>query len=296
MQQLLEKRDVMFPVYTQSVQGIGGKINAPDVKMLTRINNNGGEDYISVVNKDYRVVENAEVLEPLQQQMINFFDPIVLEDVQIKDTILKNGRTCFSEYIFPKIKHGIETDTGHKTEFGLRFVMKNSFDGKGSVVMWSGLIDFFCTNGTVTGRYDVTRKRHTRNFHTSGFLDAFEKTLEEHSHIVDQYQRLADRKLSTFDCAFKVNDLFKRLTKSPEKSKRNNTLASKLNRQFEIERLTRGDNMFAVLSTLTHYASHTTGDFSLTRTGDSGTLYKRQERVTNWLNSDTWKDFVAEAA
>ena len=296
MQQLLEKRDVMFPVYKQSVRGIGGKIDAPDVKMLTRINNNGAEEYISVVNKDYRVVENAEVLEPLQQQMINFFDPIVLEDVQIKDTILKNGRTCFSEYIFPKIKHGIETDTGHKTEFGLRFVMKNSFDGKGSVVMWSGLIDFFCTNGTVTGKYDVTRKRHNRNFHTSGFLDAFEKTLEEHSHIVNQYQRLADRKLSTFDRAFKVNDLFKRLTKSPEKSKRNNTLASKLNRQFEIERLTRGDNMFAVLSTLTHYASHTTGDFSLTRTGDRGTLYKRQERVTNWLNSDTWKDFVAEAA
>ena len=63
MQQLLEKRDVMFPVYTQSVQGIGGKIHAPDVKMLTRINNNGAEEYISVVNKDYRVVENAEVLE-----------------------------------------------------------------------------------------------------------------------------------------------------------------------------------------------------------------------------------------
>ena len=208
MQQLLEKRDVMFPVYTQSVRGIGGNVYAPDVKMLTRLNNNGTEEYISVVNKDYRVVENAEVLEPLQQQMINFFDPIVLEDVQIKDTILKNGRTCYSEYIFPRIKHGIETDTGHKTEFGLRFVMKNSFDGKGSVVMWSGLIDFFCTNGTVTGKYDVTRKRHTRNFHTSGFLDAFEQTLKEHSNIVDQYQRLADRKLSTFDRAFKVNDLF----------------------------------------------------------------------------------------
>ena len=272
------------------------KVNAPDVKMLTRTDTLGLDDYISIVNKDYRVVENAEVLIPLQQQMINFFDPIVLEDVQIKDTILKNGRTCYSEYIFPRIKHGIETDTGHKTEFGLRFVMKNSFDGKGSVVMWSGLIDFFCTNGTVTGKYDVTRKRHTRNFHTSGFLDAFEKTLEEHSNIVDQYQRLADRKLSTFDRAFKVNALFKRLTKSPEKTRRNNTLANKLNRQFEIERLTRGDNMFAVLSTLTHYASHTTGDFSLTRSGDSGTLYKRQEKVTNWLNSDTWKDFVAEAA
>ena len=59
MQQLLETRDIMFPVYKQSVQGIGGKINAPDVKMLTRRNKDGMEEYISVVNKDYRVVENA---------------------------------------------------------------------------------------------------------------------------------------------------------------------------------------------------------------------------------------------
>lgn len=295
MQQLLEKRDIMFPVYERNVESVydphlKNKVNAPDVKMLTRTDILGLDDYISIVNKDYRVVENAEVLEPLQQQMINFFDPIVLEDVQIKDTILKNGRTCYSEYIFPRIKHGIETDTGHKTEFGLRFVMKNSFDGKGSVVMWSGLIDFFCTNGTVTGKYDVTRKRHNRNFHTSGFLDAFEKTLEEHSHIVNQYQILADQKVSTY----KVRDLFKKLTKSPEKSRRNNTLASKLNRQFEIERLTRGDNMFSVMSALTHYSSHTTGDFSLTRSGDHGTLYKRQEKVTSWLNSNIWKEFVNE--
>lgn len=104
MQQLLETRDIMFPVYKQSVQGIGGKINAPDVKMLTRRNKDGMEEYISVVNKDYRVVENAEILEPLQKQMINFFDPLVLQDVHIKDTVLKNGRVCYSEYIFPKSK------------------------------------------------------------------------------------------------------------------------------------------------------------------------------------------------
>ena len=291
MQQLLETRDIMFPVYKQSVRGIGGKIDAPDVKMLTRRNSQGMEEYISVVNKDYRVVENAEILEPLQKQMINFFDPLVLQDVHIKDTILKNGRTCYSEYIFPKVKYGIQTDVGHKTEFGLRFVMKNSFDGKGSVVMWSGLIDFFCTNGTVTGKYDVTRKRHTRNFSTDGFINAFEVTMNNHKEIVDGYQRLADKKVKHEQ----VVNLFNTLTKVKDRL-RSGTLSEKLSNQYNSERYTRGDNAFAVMSAMTHYASHGTGRFNLTRTGDQGTLYKRQEKVTNWLRSDTWKEFVAEAA
>jgi hypothetical protein len=294
MQQLLDmNRDIMFPVYTQSVRGIREKsiAHAPDVKMLTRINNNGSEEYISVVNKNYHVVENKDILGPLQAQMINYFDPIVLEDVQIKDTILKNGKVCYSEYIFPKIKHGIETDVGHKTEFGLRFVMKNSFDGQGSVVMWSGLIDFFCTNGTVTGKYDVTRKRHSRNFNTDGFINAFEVTMHNHKEIVDGYQRLADKKVKYVQ----VMNLFDTLTKVKDRL-RSGTLSEKLSNQYNAERYTRGDNAFAVMSAMTHYASHGTGRFNLTRTGDQGTLYKRQEKVTNWLRSDTWKEFVAEAA
>jgi len=294
MQQLLDmNRDIMFSVRTQNVMGGLGLLPAPDMKMLYRgsyIMPVTGT-YISVVNKNYCVVENRQVLEPLQKQMIDYFDPIVLEDVQIKDTILKNGKVCYSEYIFPKIKYGIETDVGHKTDFGLRFVIKNSFDGKGSVIMWSGLIDFFCTNGTVTGKYDVTRKRHSRNFNTDGFINAFEVTMNNHKEIVDGYQRLADKKVKHEQ----VVNLFNTLTKVKDRL-RSGTLSEKLSNQYNVERYSRGDNAFAVMSAMTHYASHGTGRFNLTRTGDQGTLYKRQEKVTNWLRSDTWKEFVAEAA
>tara|TARA_R100000664_G_scaffold1228_1_gene3282 strand:- start:4559 stop:5437 length:879 start_codon:yes stop_codon:yes gene_type:complete len=292
MQQLLDmNRDIMFSVHEQNVHGMDG-LYAPDKKMLWSGSGDDKRNYISVVNKNYHVVQNIEVLEPLQKQMINYFDPIVLEDVQIKDTILKNGKVCYSEYIFPKIKHGIETDVGHKTEFGLRFVMKNSFDGQGSVVMWSGLIDFFCTNGTVTGKYDVTRKRHTRNFNTDGFINAFEVTMNNHKEIVDGYQRLADKKVKYAQ----VVNLFDTLTKREIPAQRSGTLSDRLSDQYIIEKCNRGGNAFAVMSAMTHYASHGTGAFNLTRTGDQGTLYKRQEKVTNWLRSDTWKEFVAEAA
>jgi hypothetical protein len=287
-------REIFFNVYEQPVVSRDTRHTAEDKKMLTRTTPDG-DVYLNVVNSGYRVVENAEVLEPLQRQMINYFDPLVLEDVKIKDTISANGNVCYAEYIFPKLKYGIETSTGHKTEFGLRFVMKNTFDGKGSVTMWSGLIDFFCTNGTVTGQYDVTRKRHSRNFNTDGFISAFEMSMTTHRQAVEKYQRYADTKVGS---STKVQQLFDKLTKTNRQDqKRSGGLSDRLFAQWMDEVRERGNNLFAVQSAMTHYASHgDDGRFDLTKAGDGGTLYKRGDEVTKWLRSNTWNDFVSEVA
>ena len=294
-------REIFFNVYEQDVvsRDTGkpiddGWFKAKDKKMLIRTSYDG-DKYLNVVNDKYRVVENREVLVPLQTQMINYFDPLVLEDVKIKDTISANGNVCYAEYIFPKLKHGIETSTGHKTEFGLRFVMKNTFDGKGSVTMWSGLIDFFCTNGTVTGQYDITRKRHSRNFNTDGFISAFEMSMTTHKDAVERYQRYADTKVGS---STKVHQLFDKLTSTKRSDqKRSGGLSDRLFAQWMDEVRVRGDNLFSVQSAMTHYASHgDDGRFDLTKAGDGGTLYKRGDDVTKWLRSDTWKDFVSEVA
>ena len=77
-----DNREIFFNVYTQPVKGIYNDAVAPNKKMLMRSNGfDGQETYLDVVNDKYRVVENKEILEPLQRQMINFFDPLVLEDV-----------------------------------------------------------------------------------------------------------------------------------------------------------------------------------------------------------------------
>jgi hypothetical protein len=287
-------REIFFNVYEQPVVSRDTRHTAEDKKMLTRTTPDG-DVYLNVVNSGYRVVENAEVLEPLQRQMINYFDPLVLEDVKIKDTISANGNVCYAEYLFPRLKHGIETSTGHKTEFGLRFVMKNTFDGKGSVTMWSGLIDFFCTNGTVMGQYDVTRKRHSRNFNTDGFISAFEMSMTSHKNAVEKYQRYADTKVGS---STKVQQLFDKLTKTNRQDqKRSGGLSDRLFAQWMDEVRERGNNLFAVQSAMTHYASHgDDGRFDLTKAGDGGTLYKRGDEVTKWLRSNTWNDFVSEVA
>ena len=294
-------REIFFPIFEQGVVGNFTQSLAANKKMLTRapIGMGGSlsdETYLSVVNSKYRVIENKEILMPLQEQMVNHFDPQVLEDVQIKDHITKGGAVCFAEYILPKISKPIETRTGHKTEIGLRYIMKNSHDGSSSVVMYSGDIDFFCTNGQINGQFDVARARHTKNFTIDGFLRAFDQSLLNHSQAVQQYQVWADTQLNS---SVKVKELFKKLVNPSidmeDTSKKSRGLGDRLFAQYIDEIQERGNNVFSLVSAMTHFASHDDARFGLTSRSDNGTLFKRQQTVSGWLKSKTFEDFLEAA-
>jgi hypothetical protein len=78
-------REIFFTVYEQDVVSRkdapleslyptswdDGWFKAKDKKMLIRTSHDG-DKYLNVVNDKYRVVENKEVLLPLQTQMINY--------------------------------------------------------------------------------------------------------------------------------------------------------------------------------------------------------------------------------
>jgi len=287
-------REIFFKVYEQDVIGACTGIAGDNYKMLTRGDGWAEQDtLLSIVNTKYRVVQNEEILIPMQHQMINHFDPSVLADIQIKDHIAKNGAVCFSEYILPKMEGSVETDTGHKTEIGLRFILKNTFDGSSSVVFYGGVIDFFCTNGMISGEYDVTKKRHTKNFSVDGFLAAFDNSIERHQDIVMQYQRWADKKIYNTD---KVVRLFRKLsTGNEQEPKKKNGLSGKLFAQYIDEASVRGNNVFSLVSAMTHYASHDDDRFPLRINSDSDSLFNRQETVRKWLNSNAFADFLEAA-
>ena len=291
-----EGRDIFFPVFEQDIVGITTGLVSQQHKMLTRGDGYSEQDhFLGIVGKNYRVVENWEILMPLQEQMINYFDPIVLDDVVIKDHITKKGALCFAEYILPSINGEVETNTGHKTNVGLRFIMKNAFNSSSSVVFYSGDIDFFCTNGQINGMYDVTKRKHTRNFAVDGFIEAFEMSLDHHKNTVEQYQKWADSHI--YDSK-KVMNLFRKLTSgTTDDPKRTNVLSDRLFAQYVDEVRERGSNVVSVVSSMTNYGSHGGEDtrFSLTRTGDDGTLLKRQEQVSKWLGSKVFADFLEAA-
>lgn len=288
-------RSIFFKVHEQQVSGYSTGTVAEKYKMLSRGDGiEGPEECLSIVNKNYRVVENEEIIMPMQEQMVNHFDPAVLADIQIKDHIAKNGAVCFAEYILPKMKGTVETETGHKTEVGLRFILKNTFDGSSSVMFYGGVIDFFCTNGMISGEYDVTKKRHTKNFNVDGFLTAFDGAVTRHVWMVDRYQKWADRGIHN---TMEVEKLFRILTSgSADEPKKKNTLSDRLFAQYIDETHDRGKNVFSLVSAMTNYASHGSGRFGLRRNSGPDTLLKRQQTVSKWLSSKAFDDFLEVAA
>lgn len=289
----LADRKVIFNVYEEPIKSTVSGSDMAGYKAL--IGRKGNEQWpMSVVKSTYRVVENEEILVPLHNQMIKYFDQSVTEEIQIIDRVAKHGNVCLSEYILPRINGEVQTATGHKTKIGLRFILKNTFNGSGSITLYGGAIDFFCTNGLIRGEYDITSRKHTKNFSIDGFMKAFDASMLRFYETVDLYQRYADTKLTN---TAKVQQLFEKLV-SPEKTeeaKRKNTLAERLFAQFTDEVGNRGSNMYSVLSALTHYASHDDERFALRSNADEDSLHKRQEQVTKWLSSNVWKDFAVAA-
>ncbi len=275
-------RDVFFKVFEEPVMGAITGLPAKDKRMIRH------EDgtYLAIVGSGYRTVENEEVLMPLQRAMVNYFDPAVLESVEIKDTMgyRKGGLVTWSEYRFPALAKAIETNTGWRTNIILRLILKNGFDGKNGVKLYAGEIDTYCTNGQISGSYDTFSSRHTSSFTPDDFVLAFEHSMQKYHDVVDQYQQWADTKIDLT----KVTEVLEKFTGSEEYKP--NRLATKLWSQFIDESNVRGNNVFAFVSALTHYASHNDSRFPVTRSGSADTLYKRQEKVQDWLQSKHFKE------
>jgi hypothetical protein len=73
----------------------------------------------------------------------------------------------------------------------------------------------------------------------------------------------------------------------------------RLQQRFAIEAAIRGQNLWAVVSTLTNYASHTNGLFPVRNTGNSHegvTLMTRQAQVNKWLGGKQWDSLCNQAA
>ena len=113
---------------------------------------------------------------------------------------------------------------------------------------------------------------------------------------VQQYQVWADTQLTN---SVKIKELFKKLVNPSinleDKPKKANGLADRLFAQYTDEVQERGNNVFSLVSAMTHFASHDDERFGLTSAGDNGTLFKRQQTVNGWLKSKTFEDFLETA-
>jgi hypothetical protein len=234
---------------------------------------------LNVVGANYKLVHNRELFNAVQDTMIDEMLPEHLVDVKVTDRVSGYGRICYREYIFPSIRR---TFTDNKADLSFRIIVQNGYGGSGLRLL-AGAIDHWCTNGMVIGDYTSTYRKHTSGLILDNLKGTIVDALLKFTAAQETWQRWMHTPVSHDAMAA----LFDAVAPS-------NKMREGLMDQYTRERDERGPNLWALYSTLTAYASHNTGAFTLRRTVDeqdtvAQTMLTRELNVAKWIRSPEWR-------
>jgi hypothetical protein len=279
----------MEPLYAKS--GLTEYIHdliGPRAGNFSGVFRNDTDDCLGIHKEgSYTLVNNKPFFSGIEEKLTEYFTDAELHGVKVKDSISHNGSSCIREYIFNNIHSIIET-TKHVTKVNFRVIGWNCFDGSTKATIVYGNIDSFCTNGLISGQYEATSRKRTSGFFLEDFVQRMDSGLDQYSVEMKKLQEYAES-LINLNC---VTEFFITLNVSERNKER-------LQQQYITEMATRGQNLWAVVSTLTNYASHTNGLFPVRDTGNSHegvTLMTRQAQVGRWLKSSGWAKLEAQSA
>ena len=241
------------------------------------VNLNTGEP-IAVVGDTATVRSHGDFYRGVWDVLSNDLPASDLEDVTIDFRSARNGGWSMLDISLPKVKTIVETKK-HVTELIQRVIGIHGIDGTASPATYFGAIDSFCTNGQITGDYDMVRKKNTSGFTLGGFQYELGKAKRDFNLQGKRLQAWADTDFSYVS----VETLLDEIIKSDRKSHKMFVL-------YMHEASVRGHNKFSLYSAFTNYASYADerNGFSLRDTGnDTGavSMFSREQEVSKWIST-----------
>jgi hypothetical protein len=169
-----------------------------------------------------------------------------------------------------------------RSDIAFRLIVQNGYGGS-ALRVHAGAIEFFCTNGMISGEFQSAYNKHTSGLVIAGVERTIERALD--TFIADgvKWQRWADTHVEFQDAM----NLFRELADSTK-------LQENLQQQYMLEREVRGDNLYSVYSALTYYASHADGEFKLRATVEQQNtealvMLQREMKVKQWVETPAWR-------
>jgi hypothetical protein len=254
-------------------------IRVPDVDDTMTLNEESVH-VLGVVGTGYQLIHNKELFGRVEQTMRKVMPAHTLDGVQIKDRVSGYGRMCYREYIFPNIKCNLGRDA--KSDIAFRTIVQNGYGGS-ALRIHSGAIDFFCTNGIISGEHQSTYNKHTSGLVITGVDRIIERALETFANNQTKWAKWTQTPVKHAAAM----DLFKELAASDK-------LCENLGMQYLREQEERGPNLWSVYSAMTYYASHAEGEFKLRATTEAqdsvaATMLKRELNVARWVETPAWR-------
>jgi hypothetical protein len=256
----------------------------PDKKYV--INQTTGQP-LGIVGKSFQCASHGDFFRGVVSTATETLSGHDLEDAKYSFRTARNGAWAMLDITLPNVTMDISTDK-FETEIGNRIISLHGIDGSCSNQVFFGAIDFFCTNGMITGDHDKVRKKNTSNFSMESFIYELNRARTDFYTQAQQMQVWAHTDLKYVDVSSLLDDMLGSKRKS-----------EKMYSLYMQEASTRGHNKFALYSAMTNYATYADerNGFNLKNTGrdtQAISMWSREQEVSKWISDDRFR--MLEAA
>ena len=256
------------------------------VKDKKYVINSNTDEAIAIIGRSATARNHAEFYNRVWDTIVEDLSQEDLQDKTYKFNSARNKGWSMLDVTFPNVKTTVET-VRHKTEIAFRMIAVHAIDGTASPATWFGGIDTFCTNGQITGDWDMVRKKNTSGFTVENFM----RELRVAKTNFDLQGKRLQTWATTILAHVQVDELIQKIVKSERKSR-------KLYDLFLDERRMRGNNLFALYSAFTNYSSYADerNGFALRNTGTDTkavSMLAREQEVSKWVSSPAFLELAA---
>jgi len=243
-------------------------------------------DAIAIIGRGATARNHSEFYNRVWDTIVEDLSQEDLRDKTYSFNSARNKGWSMLDITFPNVKTTVETKK-HKTEIAFRMIAVHAIDGTASPATWFGGIDTFCTNGQITGDWDMVRKKNTSGFTVDNFMRELRVAKTNFDLQGKRLQSWADTNLAHVQ----VDELIQEIVKSERKSR-------KLHDLFLCERVIRGNNLFALYSAFTNYSSYADerNGFELRNTGNDTravSMLAREQEVSKWVSNPAFLQLAA---
>jgi len=260
-----------------------------DTKMKDKkyvVNADSGQ-YMGIVGKSFQCASHGDFYRGVMETVTEELSDYEVADAKSEWRTARNGAWAMLDITLPNMKGTITTDK-HETSIGNRIISLHGIDGSCSNQVFFGAIDFFCTNGMISGDYDKVRKKNTANFTPDGFIKELTRARGDFYDTAEKMQVWANTSTKYVNVKSLLDDMIS--------SKRK---AEKMFALYSHEANIRGHNKFSLYSAFTNYASYADerNGFNLKNTGNDTqavSMWSREQEVSKWVSDP--KFITLEAA
>ena len=249
------------------------------------LNQDTGE-YLGVVGKDFTCASHGDFFRNVVDTATNELGEHELANANYNFQSARGGAWAMLDITLPNVTETIVTDK-HETSIANRIIGLHGIDGSCSNQVYFGAIDFFCTNGMITGDHDKVRRKNSSGFSLENFVSELKRARSDFYDRAAKLQVWAKTSLKNVDIKTLLDDIIT-----------SNRKSEKMYELYCSEATVRGHNKWALYSAFTNYASYADerNGFNLRNTANDTnaiSMWGREQEVTKWVSDSRFVQLQA---